>query len=228
MWNSGSDSVPVPSDLDTAVPDEDIPVQFTKVMGKVCTQLLVSNHAEEEVVRLFMWLLDHSLQHEAFTTQQKRRLSSWRLQIQDAWHLSPSHHKTNDQRHARHKWHHSSPFSSGTTNGYSHSHSHLHGNRGQRFPPPPPPPLPQPIGCGSYHQRGTSTKTSPLPGFTTLYPSNSSAAPTSTATGQQDCSSVSIMGSMMGAGVSFMAKRPSLQDTLPEPLQMHTSLQRTR
>jgi len=117
------------------------------------------------------------------------------------------------------RWHHSSQFSSGTTNGYSHSYSHLHGNRGQRFPPPPPPPpppLPQPIGCGSYHQRGTSTKTSPLTGFTTLYPSNSSAAPTSTATGQQDCSSVSIMGSMMGAGVSFMAKRPSLQDTLPE------------
>ena len=32
--NTGSDLLPVPSDLDTAVPDEDIPVQFTKVMGK--------------------------------------------------------------------------------------------------------------------------------------------------------------------------------------------------
>lgn len=118
------------------------------------------------------------------------------------------------------RWHHSSQFPSGATNGYSHSHSHLHGNRGQRFPPPPPP-LPQPIGCGSYHHRGTGTKTSPLPGFTTLYPSNCSATPTSTATGQQDCSSVSIMGSVMGAGVSFMAKRPSLQDTLPEVSASH-------
>ncbi|XP_021942921.1 protein Smaug homolog 2 isoform X2 [Zootermopsis nevadensis] len=203
--NTGSDFILAPSDSDTAVPDEDIPVKFTKVMGKVCTQLLVSNHTEEETVRLFMWLLDHSLQHEAFTTQQKRRLSSWRLQIQDAWHLSPSQHKASDQRHARLKWHHHSQFSSGTTNGYSH----LHGNRGQRFPPP------QPIGCGNYHHRGTSAK----PGFTLSYPSGPLGRQQ-----QQHCSSLS----MLGAGVSFMAKRPSLQDTLPEPLQLHASLQRTR
>ncbi|XP_069690161.1 protein Smaug homolog 1 isoform X2 [Periplaneta americana] len=221
---SGSE-LPAPT---TAVPDEDIPAQFTKVMGKVCTQLLVSTRAEEETVRLFMWLLDHALQHEAFTPQQKRRLSSWRLQIQDAWHLSPSQHKASDQRHGRHKWHHPSQFSSGTTNGYSHSH--LHGSRGQRFPPPPPPPPTQPIGCGSYHQRGTSNKTSS--GFTTVYPSNTSTPLTPTAIGQpqqqQHRNSLSIMGSSVGAGVSFMAKRPSLQDTLPEPLQLHTSLQRTR
>ncbi|KAJ4426523.1 hypothetical protein ANN_27337 [Periplaneta americana] len=72
-------------------------------LSTVCTQLLVSTRAEEETVRLFMWLLDHALQHEAFTPQQKRRLSSWRLQIQDAWHLSPSQHKASDQRHGRHK-----------------------------------------------------------------------------------------------------------------------------
>lgn len=32
--NTGSDFILPPSDSDTAVPDEDIPVKFTKVMGK--------------------------------------------------------------------------------------------------------------------------------------------------------------------------------------------------
>lgn len=122
------------------------------------------------------------------------------------------------------RWHHPSQFSSGTTNGYSHSHSHLHGNRGQRFPPPPPPPpLPQPIGYGSYHQRGTGTKTSSGSGFTSLYPANSTAPLTQTPVGQHDCNSLSIIGSVVGAGVSFMAKRPSLQDTLPEVSASHIS-----
>ncbi|KAJ9574064.1 hypothetical protein L9F63_008590, partial [Diploptera punctata] len=190
------------TDSEAGRPQEDIPAQFIKVMGKVCTQLLVSNRAEEETVRMFMWLLDHTLQHEAFTAQQKRRLNSWRLQIQDAWHLSPSQHKAGDQRHARHKWH---QFSSGTTNhnGYSH--------RGQRFPPPPPPPPPS---CSSsFHQRGSNTKTCSL-FASSLYPSPAASHRNSL--------------SVVGAGVSFMAKRPSLQDTLPEPLQLHSSLQRTR
>jgi hypothetical protein len=43
--NIGSDSVPVPSDADTAVPDEDIPVQFTKVMGKGRLWKEVKKHA---------------------------------------------------------------------------------------------------------------------------------------------------------------------------------------
>ena len=43
--NTGSDSVPVPSDSDTAVPDEDIPVQFTKVMGKGTVWKEVTQHA---------------------------------------------------------------------------------------------------------------------------------------------------------------------------------------
>ncbi|PSN56961.1 hypothetical protein C0J52_10865 [Blattella germanica] len=177
-----------------------------------------------ETVRMFMWLLDHMLQHEAFTAQQKRRLSSWRLQMQDAWHLSPSQHKAGDQRHARHKWHHPSQFSSGTTNhnGFSHSHSHLHASRGQRFPPPPS----TSSSCGSFHQRGTTTKTTS--GFGSLYPTNSPGPLTPTPIGQQHRNSLSVVGSTVGAGVSFMAKRPSLQDTLPEPLQLHTSLQRTR
>ena len=43
--NSGSDSLPVPSDLDSAVPDEDIPIQFTKVMGKGTLWKKVTKHA---------------------------------------------------------------------------------------------------------------------------------------------------------------------------------------
>jgi hypothetical protein len=115
---------------------------------------------------------------------------------------------------ACYRWHHPTQFSSGTMNGYSHSHSHLHGNRGQRFPPPP---LPQPVSYGSYQQRGAGTKSA------SLYPANCTVPLTQTGVGQQDCNSLSIIGSVVGAGVSFLAKRPSLQDTLPEVSTSHHS-----
>ncbi|XP_032942617.1 LOW QUALITY PROTEIN: protein Smaug homolog 2-like [Catharus ustulatus] len=63
-----------------AVPDGDIPGQFTRVMGKVCTQLLVSR-PDEENITTYLQLLEKCLSHEAFTETQKKRLQSWKQQV---------------------------------------------------------------------------------------------------------------------------------------------------
>ncbi|KAM8793957.1 protein Smaug homolog 2 [Eudromia elegans] len=62
------------------VPEGDIPGQFTRVMGKVCTQLLVSR-ADEENAAGYLQLLDKCLAHEAFTETQRKRLLSWKQQV---------------------------------------------------------------------------------------------------------------------------------------------------
>ncbi|XP_068766002.1 protein Smaug homolog 2 isoform X1 [Struthio camelus] len=62
------------------VPEGDIPGQFTRVMGKVCTQLLVSRPDEENITS-YLQLLEKCLTHEAFTETQKKRLLSWKQQV---------------------------------------------------------------------------------------------------------------------------------------------------
>ncbi|KAL1138895.1 hypothetical protein AAG570_008957 [Ranatra chinensis] len=68
-----------PEDEHTAY--DDIPSQFTRVLGKVCTQLMVCTPADDESLNLFLGLLDSTLHHDGFTAQQKKKISSWRLQI---------------------------------------------------------------------------------------------------------------------------------------------------
>ncbi|XP_074786898.1 protein Smaug homolog 2-like [Athene noctua] len=63
------------------VPDGDIPGQFTRVMGKVCAQLLESWPNKENIIS-YLDLLEQCLSHEAFTETQKRRLLSWWWQVQ--------------------------------------------------------------------------------------------------------------------------------------------------
>ncbi|KAM8953404.1 protein Smaug homolog 2 isoform 2-T2 [Pelodytes ibericus] len=74
----------IPScDLETAVPpiaEGDIPGQLTRVLGKVCTQLLVSR-PDEENITCYLQLLEKCLTHEAFTDTQKKRLLSWKQQV---------------------------------------------------------------------------------------------------------------------------------------------------
>uniref|UniRef100_A0A672Q7Z0 Protein Smaug homolog 1 n=1 Tax=Sinocyclocheilus grahami TaxID=75366 RepID=A0A672Q7Z0_SINGR len=65
----------------TVISDGDIPAQFTRVMGKVCTQLLVSG-SDEENISSYLQLIDKCLIHEAFTETQKKRLLSWKQQVQ--------------------------------------------------------------------------------------------------------------------------------------------------
>ncbi|XP_055468330.1 protein Smaug homolog 1 isoform X2 [Psammomys obesus] len=70
------------------LPEGDLPGQFTRVMGKVCTQLLVSR-PDEENISSYLQLLDKCLIHEAFTETQKKRLLSWKQQVQKLFRSFP-------------------------------------------------------------------------------------------------------------------------------------------
>ncbi|XP_063804454.1 protein Smaug homolog 1 isoform X2 [Pseudophryne corroboree] len=70
------------------LPEGDLPGQFTRVMGKVCTQLLVSR-ADEENISSYLQLIDKCLIHEAFTETQKKRLLSWKQQVQKLYRSFP-------------------------------------------------------------------------------------------------------------------------------------------
>ncbi|KAL2076816.1 hypothetical protein ACEWY4_027592 [Coilia grayii] len=70
------------------ISEGDIPAQFTRVMGKVCTQLLVSR-SDEENISSYLQLIDKCLIHEAFTETQKKRLLSWKQQVQKLFRSFP-------------------------------------------------------------------------------------------------------------------------------------------
>ena len=57
--------------LPSAVDDMDLPSMITRVLGKACTQLLVSpGRPDEEGISLYINLLDRTLAHEAFNNTQ--------------------------------------------------------------------------------------------------------------------------------------------------------------
>lgn len=67
---------------------DDIPSQFTRVLGKICTQLMVGgrwctngSESDEHTAWMFLGLLESTLHHDAFTPQQKKKISSWCLQV---------------------------------------------------------------------------------------------------------------------------------------------------
>lgn len=66
---------------DDRPPVDDLPSQITKVLGKVCTQLIVCGVVDEEALTMFLTIVDLVLRIDAFTSQQKRKITSWRLQI---------------------------------------------------------------------------------------------------------------------------------------------------
>ncbi|XP_052431330.1 protein Smaug homolog 2 isoform X1 [Carassius gibelio] len=68
--------------------DGDIAGQFTRVMGKVCTQLLVSR-PDEENISCYLQLIEKCVTHEAFTETQKKRLLSWKQQVLKLLRLFP-------------------------------------------------------------------------------------------------------------------------------------------
>ncbi|KAM4744164.1 protein Smaug homolog 1 [Anableps anableps] len=65
----------------SVIAEGDLPGQFTRVMGKVCTQLLVSR-SDEDNISSYVQLIDKCLIHESFTETQKKRLLSWKQQVQ--------------------------------------------------------------------------------------------------------------------------------------------------
>lgn len=72
----------------SAIAEGDLPGQFTRVMGKVCTQLLVSR-SDEDNISSYLQLIDKCLVHESFTETQKKRLLSWKQQVQRLFRSIP-------------------------------------------------------------------------------------------------------------------------------------------
>nr|CAG4648662.1 EOG090X06H8 [Polyphemus pediculus] len=88
------------------VPDEDLPGQITRLLGKICTQLLVSVLPNEESISQFVSLLERCLNHEAFTQRQRRRFASWKEQAHRIWNTLPAlggRAKNTDSRYVR-RW----------------------------------------------------------------------------------------------------------------------------
>uniref|UniRef100_A0A667XUI2 Sterile alpha motif domain containing 4B n=1 Tax=Myripristis murdjan TaxID=586833 RepID=A0A667XUI2_9TELE len=72
----------------TPISDGDIAGQFTRVMGKVCTQLLVSR-PDEENISCYLQLIEKCVTHEAFTETHRKRLVSWKQQVLKLLRLFP-------------------------------------------------------------------------------------------------------------------------------------------
>ncbi|XP_074640115.1 protein Smaug homolog 1-like [Tubulanus polymorphus] len=85
------DSTPTSSTTTTdsdSIPEADLPGQFTRVLGKVCTQLLVARQLDDDSCSLYLQCLDRCINHEAFTQKQKKLMFTWIQQIQQIWHPS--------------------------------------------------------------------------------------------------------------------------------------------
>nr|XP_057932993.1 protein Smaug homolog 1 isoform X2 [Doryrhamphus excisus] len=72
----------------SVIADGDLPSQFIRVMGKVCTQLLVSR-SDEDNISSYLQLIDRCLIHESFSETQKKRLLSWKQQVQRLFRAIP-------------------------------------------------------------------------------------------------------------------------------------------
>lgn len=83
----------------TDIQPGDIPAQFSKVMGKACTQLLISK-PDKDNINSYMHVLEKCIQHQAFTAQQKKRLISWKSQINKMYRSLPKTQQGASQRNA--------------------------------------------------------------------------------------------------------------------------------
>lgn len=79
----------------------DLPGQLTHLLGKICSNLLISPNQDENL-NFFVMIVDKCLSHEAFTPVQKRRLFSWKQQIQKACHPLPPRRSLDSRQ--RNKW----------------------------------------------------------------------------------------------------------------------------
>ncbi|XP_048734803.1 protein Smaug homolog 1-like isoform X2 [Ostrea edulis] len=91
-FSSGDSQVPSSpppspvSDSDSySIPEGDVPGQFTRVMWKACTQLLVTTPYDDECFNLFIQVVDKCLNHEAFSQRQRKRLATWKHETQRNW-----------------------------------------------------------------------------------------------------------------------------------------------
>lgn len=80
---------------------ENLPSQFIKVMGKVCTQLLMLRQPSDDCVVLFSSLCERAEASDAFTDEQKKRLGLWRGQMVRGNHIpvyTHRHQSNNSQK----------------------------------------------------------------------------------------------------------------------------------
>ncbi|ELU04194.1 hypothetical protein CAPTEDRAFT_160280 [Capitella teleta] len=76
----------VTSEGEGNIAEGDLPGQITRVLGKFCTQLLIGmGRLEDECYNHYLQLLDRCNSHEAFLDEQKKKLLSWKQQIQKIW-----------------------------------------------------------------------------------------------------------------------------------------------
>ncbi|XP_076443190.1 protein Smaug homolog 2-like isoform X2 [Babylonia areolata] len=75
---------------ETEIAEGNLPGQFVRLMGKVCTQLLTASTLDDDCLQLYFQLIDKCLQHEAFSFRQKSLLSSWKQQAQRIWQPPPN------------------------------------------------------------------------------------------------------------------------------------------
>lgn len=83
------------------VSEGDLPGQITRLLGKICSNLLISPNQDENM-NFFVMIVDKCLSHEAFTPMQKRRLFSWKQQVQKACHPLPPRRSLDNRQ--RNKW----------------------------------------------------------------------------------------------------------------------------
>lgn len=90
---------------------EDLPSLILKVMGKVCSHLLMLRSPSEEALVLFTTLCERAESMEAFSGEQKRRLSLWRSQLARGGHIPASykHHVNNGFNKHHHNTHYQGP-----------------------------------------------------------------------------------------------------------------------
>ncbi|CAH1104850.1 unnamed protein product [Psylliodes chrysocephalus] len=85
---------------------EDLPSQFIKVMGKVCTQMLMLRQPSDDYLMMFNSLCEKAETMDAFTDEQKKRVNMWRSQlIKDD--IIPAHNgkpKKNNNNHHHHSF----------------------------------------------------------------------------------------------------------------------------
>ncbi|KAI8788050.1 protein Smaug 1 [Biomphalaria glabrata] len=63
----------------------DLPGQFCRLMNKVCTHMLLAHHPDEECFQICLQLIDKCLNHEAFSSRQKKQLHALKQSAQKMW-----------------------------------------------------------------------------------------------------------------------------------------------
>ncbi|KAB7508195.1 Protein Smaug-like protein 1 [Armadillidium nasatum] len=182
--------------------EPDLASQFTRVMGKMCTQLLVCARPEDEAMSSFLSLVDKCMYHEAFPNVLTKRLLSWKQQILRIWHPVPP--KGKETRHMR-RWSHQY---SGEVNRSIRYH-HRYSNAGLLAP--------------SVASTCLQAHLTPPNQF---YSSQASQVGTLIAP-RNSLPGITSIGSSLLSPQHFLSKRPSLQET-PSQLRPHITLQRTR